>query len=85
MYFFLPFLGYATTSGRYFNDRQIYYAVGAPRADLVGKVCFIIDSSFVITWKGLCNKRLHFIRNEKHCLVILLKTRIYLSNSWIFS
>ena len=30
--------GYAMTSGRYFSDRIIYYAIGAPRADLTGKV-----------------------------------------------
>ena len=39
------------TSGRYFSDRLIYYAIGAPRADLTGKV----RDTEIVSWHFICS------------------------------
>ncbi|KAL4233421.1 hypothetical protein ACF0H5_008102 [Mactra antiquata] len=44
------YIGFATTSGKYFNDRYTYFAFGAPRDEMIGMVIFFRSdySNFVV-------------------------------------
>ena len=73
-------VGYAISSGRYFKDRQIYYAVGAPRTDLTGKVCF---NNTHKTDRHILREYIYFKSSYLHEIFLYKQKHVFLSRRLI--